>query len=182
MAVGINSVQDILIQWEAAGIFDYVLPFLLIFAVVFGVLGGTGAFGRNKGVNVIIAAVVALMSIRLNMVQEFFTEIFPRAGIGIAILIVIVVLVAAFIPKKHMTGWLITLYAIGGIIALMIVFNTFNALDWFGSMWWDDWGAMIIGALLIIGIIIAIVVPQKSTDSEESWPLSGINKLLGKKD
>ena len=182
MAVGINSIQEILYQWEAAGVVEFILPFLLIFAVVFGVLSGTGAFGRNKGVSVIISVVVALMSLRLGMVQAFFTEVFPRAGVGIGILIVIVILIAAFIPKKHMTGWLIALYTIGGIIALMIIFNTFNALDWFGSQWWEDWGAMIIGALLGIGILVAIVVPQKTHDSEEYWPLSGLGKLLGKKD
>lgn len=167
------DIASILSQWEAAGIFDYVLPFLLIFAVIYGILSATAAFGKNKGVHVVIALVIGLISLRLPFVSNFFREVFPRAAVGIAVIIVFVILVAAFIPDTHMNGWMIGFYSLGAIIALIVVFNSFNALDWFNSSWWTDWGAWIIGALLIIGIIIAIAVPEKSSTTKSKFPLAG---------
>ena len=38
MVVWGNTIQDILIEWENMGIFEYVLPALLIFAIIFGIL------------------------------------------------------------------------------------------------------------------------------------------------
>jgi len=35
---GGGALGDLFAQWEAAGIFQYALPFLLIFALVFGLL------------------------------------------------------------------------------------------------------------------------------------------------
>lgn len=167
------SIPEILSQWESAGIYDYVLPFLLLFAVIFGILSATSAFGKNKGVHVTVALVVALLATRLPMVRDFFREIFPRAAVGIAIILVLVILVAAFIPDTHMSGWMIGIYSLGAIIALIVVFNSFNALNWFGSDWWSDWGAWIIGALLIIGVIIAIAIPERSSTTRSKFPLAG---------
>jgi hypothetical protein len=107
----------------------------------------------------------------LGIVQAFFTEIFPRAAVGLAILLVAVILVAAFIPKEHMQGWLIGFYSLAGIIALIVVFNTFSTLDWFGSVWWEDWGGWIIGALLLIGIIVAISIPSETKKTKMYWPM-----------
>jgi hypothetical protein len=166
------SIADVLNQWQSAGIFDYVLPFLLIFAVVYAVLSGTNVLGKNKGVHVIIALVVGLLSMQLGFVQEFFREIFPRAAVGIAVIIVFVILVMAFVPATHMTGWMIGFYCLGGVIALIATFNAFSALSWFGSDWWYEWGAWIIGALLIIGVIIAVAVPERSEGKASKAPLN----------
>ena len=51
----VYDIQSLLMQWETAGIFDYVLPFLLIFAIIFGILSATKISGSNKGVHLIIA-------------------------------------------------------------------------------------------------------------------------------
>ena len=40
-------------------------------------------------------------------------------------------------------------------------------MGFFGSSWWTEWGGMIIGALLLIGVIIAVSVSSgKKRDSE----------------
>ena len=155
--MAITSVVDLLNQWDRVGA-DYVLTFLLVFAVVFGILTATNILGKNKGVHVIIAMVIGLMSLKFGMATAFFSEVFPRTAVAIAVILVIVILTAVFVPKEHWGGWAIGLYSLGGVAFIFVMFNSFSALSWFGSNWWGDWGGLLIGALLIIGVIIAVAV------------------------
>jgi peptidoglycan/LPS O-acetylase OafA/YrhL len=154
------NIADLFDQWEAVGLFDFVLPFLLIFAVVFGVLTTTNILGGHKGANLIIALVIGILSLRLGFVQAFFTELFPRFSVGLAILLVIVIGAALFIPEQHRKGWAIG-FAIGGaIIGLAAVIATFNTpqFDWFDSYFWQEYWGMIIGGILLVIVIVAIFV------------------------
>ncbi|HLC53096.1 MAG TPA: hypothetical protein VJK03_00995 [Candidatus Nanoarchaeia archaeon] len=153
-----SYIETLLTQWESLGVFDFVLPFLLIFAFVFGILSTTNILGTNKGVHVTISLVIGLLALRMGFVQDFFREIFPRTGVAIAVILVLVILTAIFIPKEHLGGWAIGFYSLGGLAAVIVVFNSFSELSFFGSNWWHEWGAMIIGALLVIGVIIAVSV------------------------
>ncbi len=160
---------SLMYEFEANGIFDIALPFLLIFAIVFGILTATNIFSGNKGVNVIVAVVIGLMSLRLGMVQAFFTEVFPRFGIAIAILLVIGILAAAFIPDEQRKYWSIGLAAAGALFGAIAVFNAFDAVDWF----WTDWFfgenlSTTIIVLAIVGLIIAVSISNspKSTDKD----------------
>ena len=45
------NIYDLLNQWESIGVFDYLLPFLLIFAVVFAILETTKVLGEQKGIH-----------------------------------------------------------------------------------------------------------------------------------
>src|SRR3990172_5798244 len=100
------SIAYILNQWQTAGVFDYILPFLLVFAIVFGILASTNILGSQKGVNVIIALVVGLLSIRLGLVQRFFTELFPRLGVGLAVILALLILTGLFISDDETRYWL----------------------------------------------------------------------------
>lgn len=157
---------SMLAQWEGYGLFDYLLPFLLIFALVYGILSHAKVFGENNAVHLTIALVLAILALRLGFVQDFYREAFPRLAVALAVLLVFIVLIAAFLPESgHGKGWFIGLYTLGGIAALIVVFNSFNELGYWGSSWWYDWGSLIIGALIIIGLIIAISVSGKKSSS-----------------
>lgn len=152
------DIQTLLLQWEVVGVFDFVLPFLLIFAIVFGVLTATNIFGANRGVSLIIAIVIGMLALRVGYVQAFFTELFPRLGVAIAVLLTIIILAAAFIPREHMNGWLIGFGVAGAVFGLIAVINAFSEVGWFGSYWWDQYWGMIVGGVLLIIVIVAIFV------------------------
>lgn len=155
--MAVTTIMELLNQWNYIGI-DYILTFLLVFAVVFGVLTATNILGKEKVVHIIIALVIGLMSLKWGMAVDFFTGIFPRTAIAISVILVLVILTSVFIPDQHKGGWSIGLYSVGAIAFLFVMFNTFSERGWYSSMWWDQWGGLLIGALLIIGVIIAIAV------------------------
>ena len=87
-----TTIPEILNQWAALGIFDYVIPFLLIFAVVVAILQKSNVLGDNKTVQAIVALSIGLLSIQFGFVQSFFRELFPRFGIGLSIFLVLLIL------------------------------------------------------------------------------------------
>ena len=157
------DIASILSQWEAAGVFDFLLPFILIFAVIFGILTATNILGKNKGVHIIVAFVIALLAIRFNLVPEFFGQAFPRLGVGLAVLLVMMVLLGLFIPENQTKYWMT--YGLGTlaiIVGIVVIWNSFDVLGYdFGNGITDNI-AWIVGALVVVGIIVAVVASTSS--------------------
>ena len=170
---GGGALGDLFGQWEAAGIFAYALPFLLIFALVFGLLSKMNIFksGTNdgKGVNVMIALAVAFMALQFDIVSVFFSELFPRFGVGLSIILVILIMAGIFMPTNKDNNW----FMVGlGIIVLIIVgtvvWNSLGALGWgIGgpglSYFWDRYSAVIIFAIIILAVI-GMMTRSKNTN------------------
>ncbi len=172
-------IGNLVAQWNQMGFFSYVLPFLLIFAIVFGVLSKVKSFQDNKGVNAIIAVVVGLIAVNTDFVPRFFSEIFPQLGVGLAILLVAVILLEFFLVNNGSENtWTKYVYfAIGAIIFLVILFNMSDDFGW-GYYWWSEYWAVILGLAFIIGII-AIVMKDSNKDAEKKAQ-DKLLKQLGK--
>jgi hypothetical protein len=106
------------------------------------------------------------MSLKWGMAVDFFTGLFPRTAIAISVILVLVILTSVFVPKEHWKGWSIALYSVGGVAFIVVLFNTFSERGWYSSMWWDQWGGLLIGALLIIGVIVTIVATSGRGENE----------------
>ncbi|MFQ5531223.1 MAG: hypothetical protein ACE5ES_01265, partial [Candidatus Nanoarchaeia archaeon] len=97
---GGGTIGDLLSVWQQQGFFSYLLPFLLIFALVFGILEQAKLFKENKAINGIIALVVGLMALQLDFVPIFFSEIFPRLGVGLSFILVLLILAGMFVDTS----------------------------------------------------------------------------------
>ena len=162
---GGGALGELFAQWEAAGIFEYALPFLLIFALVFGLLTKLNIFAAQanpnsgKGVNVMISLAVAFMSLQFNLVSVFFAEIFPRFGVALSIILVILILGGLFIPTNKESNWFMTVLAIIVFIIIgVVVYNSLSTLGWGVSgtglsFFWGKYGSIIIFAAIIIAVI-----------------------------
>ena len=148
-------------SWQQMGVFDYVLPFLLIFAFVYGVLTATKIFSGNQSVNVIMALAIGMLSLRFDYVPRFFSQVFPQFGVGIAVFLVLTILAALFIPKRYFKGWSIAFTVVGVLIGLVVIYNAFGNLGWIsGGYWWDEYGSVILLVIGIIGVIVALILPK----------------------
>jgi hypothetical protein len=169
---GGGTLGDLFAQWEAAGIFAYALPFLLIFALVYGLLMKLNIFSSAKdpnsgrGVNVIIALAVSFMALQFNMVSMFFGEIFPRMGVALSIILVILILGGLFMPTNKKNNWfMVTLTIIVFVIIGVVVYNSLSMFGWSIGGWglssfWNKYGSLVIFAAIIIAVI-AMTSPSK---------------------
>ncbi len=107
------TITEVLNIWNELGIFSYIIPFLLIFAIIFALLQKTHVLGENKAIEIIISVSIAILSIQFDMVSTFFANIFPKFGIGLAIFLVLIVMLGFFVPAKdgkvpfQWIGWVV---------------------------------------------------------------------------
>ncbi len=159
-----GNIGALLAQWEQLGVFSYVLPFLLMFALIFGILSRMQIFKDNKAVNAVIALSVSLMSLQFGFVSIFFSQIFPRLGVGLSIILIGMILIGLF-TDTNQTGIFLGL---GIIIFIIVVWNSFD----FGTMpfgFWlsQNWGSALF-ALVVIIFLIAIIAPFKPTPKHDN--------------
>jgi len=160
--MAILSIVDVLNQWNQIGVFSYVLPFLLIFAVVYGILSKIKLFEENNAVNAIIALAIGLISLQLDFVPSFFQQIFPRFGIGLSILLIFVILMGFFIvPKDGQNVWDDYKW-IGLVVVAAVVLWALTSWQWGGDsngigFWFEDnFWSLIIGILIVVAIYFMI--------------------------
>jgi hypothetical protein len=169
-----GAIGDMLLAWQQAGFFSYLLPFLLIFALVFGILSRMDLFKDNKYINGIIALTIGLMALQFQFVSVFFSEVFPRLGVGLAIILIILILTGFFIdPKKSSMNY--ALLGVGGVIVVIILVQTAGAVGWSSGSWWYQNWPMVAGAVFIL-VLIGIIVGGSNPSTDE--PNSILMKAL----
>ena len=162
MQIGGFNAFDVNYALGQIGAFTYILPFFLIFSVIFGILTSTNIIGSNRGVNLVIAFSISLMALQIGIVQSFFIELFPRLAIGLFIILSFIILIGLFIP--HGTpgkGWFIGFAVAGVIVAIIVITSTFDQLYWFDSYFWQNAWPTIIGAIIFIVLLIFVAVGAK---------------------
>ena len=144
---------------EQMGFFYFVIPFLIIFAIVFAVLEKSKWLGENKPVQVIISVGVGLLTIRVPILQDFFENIFPKMGIGLAILLVFLIIMGFFVKFDEKKT---QFKAMGFVIVAGILIWT--AMDWglFGGSYGSRgfWGTLDqrLPELLLVGAAIGLFI------------------------
>lgn len=159
------GITKVLADWQSWGVFAYVLPFILIFAVVYAILDNISVFKDRKGINLVIALAVGLLALQFNLVAVFFGEIFPRAGIALSVVLVALILAGAFIKWDDDSGHKWIFFGIGALAFLFVIANSFSSFSAFGSGWWDRYGSAVIILVIVIGLIVSVMVSKKKNSS-----------------
>lgn len=158
MAFAYNSITEVLNLWADMGVFAYVIPFLLIFAVVFAILQKSNILGDNRSVQAIVAAAIGLLSLQFDFVSTFYATIFPRFGVGLAVFLVVVILIGFFYSgnKESSLQWIGWVTGIGVVIWALVNWQTWGiGTGGFELGWWIEeyfW------PLIVLGVIIAVLV------------------------
>jgi len=121
------------------GFYDFVLPWLLFFAVILGVLNKVAIFGAaNSRLNSIISAVLAFFIVAFTPIGtsmgSYLVTVFGAGGMFIAVIILLVLLGGAlgFTPEsfikdkdgKEKSPWVMPLIALVLILLAAWIFST----------------------------------------------------------
>lgn len=170
-----GNIGSLLSQWEQMGLFSYVLPFLLIFALIFGILMKINLFGDStRSMSAIIALAVALMSLQFDFVPTFFAEVFPRMGIGLAAILAILVVGGLFIDPNN-KGIMIGLMILSLIIVAVVLVKSAGAVGWY---WLPDNWPEIVGVIIFIALLAAVIGAGATGDKKDNE--SVLSQLLKK--
>jgi len=164
---GLEYFIEILERW---GVADVMLPFLLIFTIVFAVLQKTNILGQGKkNFNVIIALIVALSVVIPHVVGGYPPEadvvdliniIIPQISLVAVALLMLLLLIGIFQP-----AWVTK--SIGGVLAaisiIAVVYIFGSTLEWWEADWIYYFGEETISlvvTILIFGIIIWFITRE----------------------
>ena len=165
LATAYTDIGQILQKWDQVGVFAYILPFLLIFALVFAILSRINMFQKKKGVTALISIVVGLLAIVYPDASYFFNIVFSRLGIGLAIILVALILIGAFVPTD---GWGSYIFMGIGVLAfLIIILGSFTDYSWWDSFIWRQHYMTIIVVLATAAAVVLVIVFSKSGDGKD---------------
>ncbi|MFC1710543.1 hypothetical protein ACFLZJ_00055 [Nanoarchaeota archaeon] len=161
-------IGDMLFQWEQAGVFSYLLPFLLIFALVFAILTRLNIFkGKTNAINGVIALVVGLMALQFEIVPFFFAELFPKVGIALSIILALLIVGGLFLDPEN-RAWMNGLMIVAVFIVGIIVVQSLGVFGFTTGYWIQAYWAEIIGIGLFVGILVAIIMSAKDRKDKPS--------------
>ena len=165
--------QDFFESLERIGFVDVLLPFLLIFTVIFSVLDKTKILGEGKrNMNVGIAMIFALLVVIPHVTGNFpagydpvaiINAALPSVGLVVVAVVSLMILIGVFAHDRIMLGmtapgWV----GIFSIVALIFIFGsaagwwTTDLLDWLDNIFGSDILAIVI-MILVFRIIVAFV-------------------------
>lgn len=168
----VSPLQNAIDFLQDFGFFDIVLPFLLVFTLVFGILEKTKIFGTEKvkgedvprrNINSMVAFVVAFFVIAATKIVKAIQESLPLVAMVLIVVISLMLLVGSlasgseeFSFSKHKTwfGFLGILIGIG-VLAIFL-----HAVDWLEPVlnyierYWQN---TLIPSLILLAVIIGTV-------------------------
>ncbi|MBS3168199.1 hypothetical protein J4216_03685 [Candidatus Woesearchaeota archaeon] len=167
------------------GVFDVLLPFLLIFSIVFAILEKTQIFGQGKtNINVIVSTVVGLLIVVQTELVELLNLFLPRVAMIMVVVLMGLLLIAMLAGKEfsglkgNVLGVAVIFIIIAIIYALTASPSPFGGL---GLTSQDKEAIIAIGVpLVILLIVIGVVTKNPDKPKTESF-LEKLAKEFGGK-
>lgn len=166
---------------KSFGIFDVVLPFLLVFTVIFGILEKTKVFGTEgkdgparKNLDAMVAFVIGFFVVAAAQIVGIMQKALPVITLILILIIAFMILYGATLGEGQIDIWTHIgkgkgIFAFGLVIAIIAI--VLGAMDMLGGL--VDWINQSLGGpaltttimLLVIGIFMWIVLKDKKETS-----------------
>ncbi|MGV8141106.1 MAG: hypothetical protein ACP5NW_01540 [Candidatus Woesearchaeota archaeon] len=197
LAQGIYRLQEI-------GIVDVILPFILIFTIVFAILQKTKILGTEPGddkkpkknYNIVVALVMGLAVIIPHVTGSYPTpesdivniinQALPNVSVVLVAVIMMLLLIGVFgggvdFTKSKLSGWIV----VSAILLTLFIFGTaanwWQIPQWMGFMLDADTQALVV-ILLVFGLLIAfITADEKPVDKGKYSMVEDFGKVMGYK-
>ncbi|MBI4152359.1 hypothetical protein HY495_01500 [Candidatus Woesearchaeota archaeon] len=174
---------------DKLGVYDIILPFLLVFTLVFAILEKTKILGvekvkdqeyTKKNINAMVAFVTAFLVIASTQLVAVINSVMANVVLLLILSICFLMLVGSFYSDKEFSlenspKW-VTFLMVFMFIGIILIF--LNALDWletvFGAVFLlftsldAEWAATTLFLLIIIGFIWYVThEPKRAGKPEE---------------
>ena len=162
--------------FERIGIFDVVLPFLLVFTIVFAILEKTKVLGTEeiegkrytkKNLNAIAAFVMAFLVVASSQIVEIITTVSANAVVLLFLSVLFLLLVGSFFKEGEPVylegGWKMTFMILMFIGILGIFLGAVKTKD--GRTWLDslsDFSSSggsneVMGAVILLVVVVLFI-------------------------
>ncbi len=180
------NMEQALYYLELWGLSDVILPFMIIFVIIYATLSKAKIFGgESKKYNIIVALAIGLLVVVPHVthkyppgrdVVEIMNTAIPQVSVVAVAIIMFLVLVGMFGAETTWWGGTVSgIVVIASVIAIIAIFG--NAIGWFQRMpsWLRDPSTQ---ALVVIVLIFGLIVWFVTADSSQKG-IGGVIQDLG---
>ncbi|MFH1505684.1 MAG: hypothetical protein ABIE94_01705 [archaeon] len=155
--------------FERLGIYDVVLPFILVFVIVFAILEKTKIFGMEKigndeytkrNLNAMVAFVSAFFVIASARLVAVVNEVVANSIVLLIMAVLFLLLAGSFNKDEEFFlkgGWNIFFMVVMLIGIALIFLNALGWLDRFFDFMKNRWDTNAVAAIILIVIVIALM-------------------------
>lgn len=155
---------------QKLGFFDVILPFLLVFTIVFGILEKTRIFGvekidnkeyPRKSINAMVAFAIGFFTVAAKQVVTSMQVSLPNVALVLIIVVCFMMLAGSFMGDKPFSmegrgAWVGFLTVVMFIAIVLIFLNSFGWLDTLIAFFSAHLNTALMPLLFIIVIVGAI--------------------------
>lgn len=155
------------------GVYDFFLPFLLVFAIIFAILEKVKIFGDKSNVNAVVAVVVGLLLIVQQDIVSIINNFLPKISLVIVVILMGLLLIAMIAGKEY-KGLQGTALGIGMIVVVVAVILALTSSQTSSSSWLSpaDREALLrigIPLLILLGVVWFVVSkPPKAGETKKN--------------
>lgn len=192
----VSTFTDLFLWLDQLGVLDSLVPFLLIFTIIFAILQKSNILGKDKkNFNVIVALIISLAVVIPHVTNSYpsnadVVQIINTALPNISLLLVAIVMVLLLIGIFGLDlKWMPNPGGFVAIIAAIIVVFIFgHAAGWFysgGLPRWLQWMGdpdiqTLVLVILVFGIIIYYITKDESGTPAQTRGMTNFMEDLGK--
>jgi len=180
--------RDAIVFFEKLGIYDVVLPFLLVFTIVFAILEKTKVLGTEeiegakyskKNLNAIVAFTIAFITIASSRLVEIIADVSGQMVILLILSVFFLLLVGSFWKEEEgvflKAGWkqlFMWIMFIGIVLIFLQAIKTDNGDSWLEAGWeyiFSGNNAAVVGSIIMVIVLIVLLYftvrePQRKTN------------------
>lgn len=168
--------REVIDFFDSIGLFDVVLPFLLVFTIVFAILEKTKVLGTEdidgkkytkKNLNAIAAFVIAFLVVASSQLVEIITKVSANAVIVLFLSVLFLMLVGSFYKEGEPVflegGWKVTFMVIVFLSIIGIFMDAIKSPD--GRTWLQrvldftgSGGDELAGSIVLLALIVFFII------------------------
>lgn len=186
----VSAFRGIIEFFDNMGLYDVVLPFLLVFAIVFAILEKTKVFGMEeidgrkytrKNINSIVAFVMAFLVVASSQLVDILTRVSSYTVILLMVSVLFLLLIGSFLKEGEGVflegGWkwfFMIIMFIGIVLIFLSAIKNENGDSWLEMGWsWIAGGSTsnAVGSVILLIIVIlfmAYIVKEPNKPGSKS--------------
>ncbi len=166
-----STFRGVLGFFDKLGIYDVILPFLLVFTIVFAILEKSKIFGTEKfkdveypkkNLNAMVAFVTAFFVVASTKLVAIINKSIANTVLLLILSVFFLLLIGSFYSSKEETflqgNWR-TAGMIFMLIGILLIFA--DAIGWLKPAWnymINNWSSTVFGSILLVIVIIVFML------------------------
>jgi hypothetical protein len=149
------------------GLFDVILPFLLIFSITYAILSKSEILGKKKdNLNSVVSLVFALIVISANKIVTVITSAIPNVLLLVMISFSFLLLVGIFYGEGNFPDlgkwkdWFISVMFMGVVVIFLGAWTMDsgeNLLSYLFESLYNNMGSDLVGGIILLVVTVAVI-------------------------